>query len=409
MSDSEGPGMTRYISTEDRLRAAPVQSMPTIAENLQKPVAMFATATITDENLFSNGLFQNIYLFYRMFEAMGWSSRMLVNKLPDNKAIIPSYMSDLKMVEMEEFVKHPYQVKVYIEIGMSIEDQMRRFLRMCGAKCCKLYLGNILNIDIETPIFYPAMHFAHHVIGELDEIWVSPHYYQHAQYARAMNHCPLEKPSPMVVPYIWDPQILTANGERRLEWRAAEKPEDEVFLILEPNISFQKSSLIALMMIERWYRSHPEWKGKVILINGERLELIPFTRDTVFKNLKLWKDKRIEIKGRMDIVTLLKTYPSAIPVCHQVNNEYNYMVLEFFWAKFPVIHNASDWAAYGYYYKNSSLSEGVNCIEKIRGNHSQNLQIYEAHAKALQWRHSPYNPEVQRQWLDILKASGVKI
>jgi hypothetical protein len=163
------------------------------------------------------------------------------------------------------------------------------------------------------------------------------------------------------------------------------------------------------MMIEKWYRNNPSWKGKVILINGERFEMIPFTKESILKNLTLWQDGRIEVKGRMDIVTLLKTYPSAIPICHQINNEYNYMVLEFFWAKFPVIHNASDWAAYGYYYTNSSLSEGVNCIEKIREIHAENLSVYEGHAKALQWKHSPYNPEVQKSWIEILRQCGTRI
>ena len=129
-------------------------------------------------------------------------------------------MKNIRLMSIEEIAKTPIPVKLYIEIGMSIDSNMRRFLKMCGAKICKLYLGNILNIDVETPIFYPSMHFAHHVIGDLDEIWVSPHYTQHGQYARALNHVDIDKKEALVVPYVWDPQILTRDGERNFSWKA---------------------------------------------------------------------------------------------------------------------------------------------------------------------------------------------
>jgi hypothetical protein len=245
------------------------------------------------------------------------------------------------------------------------------------------------------------MHFAHHVIGDLDEVWVSPHYFQHGQYARALNHVDIEKQS--AVPYIWDPQILTNNGERNFQWRPAETLEEDVFLVLEPNISFQKCSLIPLMILEAWFRKNPGWKGEVVVVNGERLMMIPFFKETIWNNLDLVKAGRVKMKDRMSILTLLTTYPSAIPVCHQWNNEYNYMVLEYVWSGYPVLHNASDWSSYGYYYPNSDLAAGAELIEKIRKSHAENLGVYKAHARSLTWRHSPYNPDVQRNWGKILE------
>lgn len=398
------PGMTRYLEDGSRTNAGvvPYTKLQTLSPLIQRNIVLLATAVITEENLFSNGLFQNVYVFYRMFESMGWLPLLIVNKKPDNFEKVPAYMRDLRLISVEEIAKNPIPVKLYIEIGMSIDSNMRRFLRMCGAKICKLYLGNILNIDIETPIFYPSMHFAHHVIGDLDEIWVSPHYTQHSEYARALNHVSLQKSSAKVVPYIWDPQILTKNGERVFQWRPAQKPEEDVFLVLEPNISFQKTSLIPLMILEAWFRRNPEWKGEVVVVNGERLLLIPFFRESIWKNLELVKAGRVKMKGRMDILTLLNTYPSAIPVCHQWNNEYNYMVLEYFWSSFPVLHNAEDWSSYGYYYPNSDIEAASQLVDKVRSSHRENMEMYRSHARSLAWRHSPYNPDVQRRWADII-------
>lgn len=387
------PGMTRY---GEQLQVLPYTGLSKTI--LQRKVILLATATITEENLFSNGLFQNVYVFYRMFEAMGFLPLMIVNKKSDDINKIPIYMRDLRLITVEEIAKNPIPVSVYIEVGMSIDSQMRKYLKLCGAKIAKLYLGNIINIDIETPIFYPSMHFAHHVIGELDEIWVSPHYTQHAEYARALNHIDIRKPN-AVVPYVWDSQILFGNGDRKFEWSKGK----ETFLVLEPNISFQKCSLVPLMILEKWYREHSSWNGEIIVINGERLLLIPFFK-AIFDSLDIVKDGLVKMRGRTDILSLLKEFPSGIPICHQWNNEYNYMVLEYFATGYPVMHNASDWSQYGYYYPNSDLAAGAALVETIRKSHADNLGVYKAHARALMWRHSPYNPDVQRTWGKILEG-----
>jgi hypothetical protein len=400
---SEYPGMARY--RDDGSRAAsgiiPFRRMHL---DSQKNV-MLATAVINEDNIFMNGLFQNIYIMYRMFEAMGWRPMLMVNMKPENLDKIPKYMKDVRLVGIGDVPKLQIPLHLYIEIGMSTDASMRRYLRSCGAKICKLYLGNILNIDIETPIFYQSMYFAHHVIGELDAIWVSPHYTQHAEYARAINHVDVRKPESPVVPYVWDPQILTRNNERTFSWTPPADPDTTTFLIVEPNISFQKCSLVPLMILEKWFRGPGrDWKGEVVVVNGDRLMLIPFFKETIWPRLEIAKAGRVTIKGRMDILTIMNTWPSAIPICTQWNNEYNYMVLEYFHAGYPVLHNASDWGNYGYYYKDADLAGAAELVEKVRQTHKDNLEVFRAHTRALLWRHSPYNPEVHAKWNSIIEG-----
>jgi hypothetical protein len=285
---------------------------------------------------------------------------------------------------------------------MSIDPNLRKFLKMIGSKICKLYLGNILNIDVETPIFYPEMNFAHHVIGELDKIWVSPHYAQHDQYAASLNHVPISAPESQVGPYVWDPSFVTDDGRRYLSWRAPLAGEKETIVITEPNISFQKSSVIPLLMIDRWYRKNPGWNGRVVVVNGPRILQIPHFKNNIYDTLEIVKDGKVEMAERKDIVTTLKTYPSATFICHQINNEFNYMVMELLWLGFPVLHNARSWEAYGYYYPGSDLDAGGKILDTIK-NHKEHLEIYKAHARALAWRHSPYNADVQRAWTKLLE------
>ena len=395
---SSFPGMTRYEKENDsQIALSPLLGKPII----QRPIILLATALITDDNIFMNGLFQNVYVLYRLFESIGSTPIMFVNKKPDSLDKIPSYMRNIRIMSSDDIAKSPIPIHTYIEIGMSVDINMHKFLKMCGAKICKLYLGNILNIDIENPIFMPGMNFAHHVKGMMDKIWVSPHYAQHGQYARALNKVDLDKKEPIVVPYVWDSQMLTGDNERRFQWRPPSKTEEDVFLILEPNISFQKCSLIPLLILEAWFRKNPNWKGEVVLINGERLMLIPFFRETVWKNLDIVKAGRVKLRGRVDILTLLKEYPSAIPICHQWNNEYNYMVLEYFHCGFPVLHNSGDWSPYGYYYPNADFAKAVEQIEKIREFHHENLETYKTHARGLAWKHSHHNPDVQAEWKKV--------
>lgn len=390
------PGMTEYIQTTTCI---PYQ------RGNKRPVVMIGSSTINMNTIFNNGLMQNVYIIYRMFQSMDYMPILLVQEKPES---VPPYMTDLSIMTIESFITSGLRVDVYIEIAMSIDVVVKQYLRMGGSRIYKLYLGNILNIDIESPLCYPGMYFVHHYIGDVDDIWVSPHYTQHLQYAKCINRVSINRALPTkenidIAPYVWDPCILTAGGSRSFQWTPPTKGE-EIFLLIEPNISFQKTSLIPLCILEAWYRKNPTWKGKIVLVNGNRLEVLPFFMNSLADSFDLVKDRRVEFHGRISIVELMTTYPSAIPICHQVNNEYNYMVLEYFHCGYPVIHNASDWSVYGYYYANSDIANGLACLERILSS-PMHTEMFKAHAKSLAWRHSPYNPEVQRGWAKILGLS----
>ena len=386
----KSPGMTEYIPTVDT-------TLPLTQKQQNRPVIMIGSSTIKMSTIFNNGLMQNVYILYRMFQSMGYIPLLLVQEIPTD---IPSYMNDVTTYTIDDFVTASIRVDIYIEIAMSIDVVVKQYLRLGGSRIYKLYLGNILNIDIESPLCYPGLYFVHHYIGDVDDVWVSPHYYQHLQYSKCINRVSLESNHGSVAPYVWDSCILTAGATRSFEWSKPVKGE-EIFLLIEPNISFQKTSLIPLCILEKWYRKNPTWKGKIILVNGNRLDVLPFFRSSLADSFDLVKDGRVEFHGRLSIVEIMNMYGSAIPICHQWNNEYNYMVLEYFHCMFPVLHNASDWSAYGYYYPNSDISAGVTQLERILDS-PMHSETFKSHAKSLTWRHSPYNPDVQRGWATLL-------
>ena len=400
------PGLTETFG-DPCSALQPAVSMSSLKGIRDRKIVLLSTATITESNIYSNGLFQNVFVFYRMFDAMGYAPILLISDKPKTMQGIPELMRHCRMMVTEDMLKQPMaNVVALLEIGMSLDPLVRQFVKMIGGRLLKVYLGNILNIDIEIPIFMPGNHFAHHVVGRNDMILVSPHYGQHAEYASYINHVlPPKDLGHMIAPYVWDPNILTKNGSQNIQWVAPAKPEDEVFVIMEPNISFQKSGLVPLLILERWYRQigKATWKGKIQVVNGERYSMVPHFVHNIMPYLEIFKDARVELLGRQDIISTLKTWPSATFLLHNYNNEFNYMTLELLWSGFPVLHNSPSWLAYGYGYQEADLTAGVALVESVRKGHTENLETYRAHAATLAWRYSPYNPEIHAAWSKIIE------
>ena len=188
----------------------------------------------------------------------------------------------------------------------------------------------------------------------------------------------------MIAPYVWDPSLLDRNAPLRWE------PGPPVLVIMEPNISFQKTALVPLLIAKA-----AGWKGKIVVINGDRLKQIPHFVENIAPYLG-----PIELLPRHDIRSVMQLWPSATFLLHNVNNEFNYMTLELIWAGFPVLHNSPSWSAFGYSY--DDIAQGVQRLEDTLG-HADRRETYAAHGAALAWRYSPYNPQIQSAWKELLK------
>jgi len=387
-------------------KVVPYMGLQNIPPLLNRRVILIATASINSGNIFSNGLFQNIYLIYRISEALGWLPIFVVSEKPKSIDDIPKVLHNCRIASLDDIVKQPIPVGVYLEIGMSVDKGTRSFLKMLGARICKLYLGNILNIDIETPTFYFPMSFVHHSVGGHDEIWFSPHYQMHAQYGAALNHIEPGGSCQRIAPYIWDPSILMDDGRRQLSWRQTKPGEQETIIIMEPNISFQKCSLIPLMIVEAYCRRHPDWNGQVLVINGEKLLQSTYFLPSIYQHLQIVKQDKIKLCGRRDMKDIMVEFPNLVAICHNINNDYNYMTMELLHTGFPLIHNSGSWKDYGYYFNENDIDGAARMLETVFEAHHQRLETYKSHARALAWRHSLYNPDIQKGWKELLEVSG---
>lgn len=391
------PGNTDLSSYEISKASITSLQIPT-----KREAVILATNDVNDISLFLNGLTQNILVLYDLFESLGYDS-YLIQHNPNNTNEKKKFIHRYRTITGKEIVQNPMPIKVLIEIGMSLDSTTRAYLRSTGTKIAKLYLGNILNIDIETIQNCPSIFFNHHIVGEIDEIWTSPHYKQHLDYASLLNQT--EMCNGRVVPYVWDPCFINYYGNREsIEWIPPKDWTTMNIVIMDPNISFQKCFFYSLLLIEAFAKKHPEWKGKVHIINGDRIKIQPNARNVVLPALSLFQQDRIELFGRKNIHTILTENRSSCFITHQWNNDLNYMTLELLYCGYPVLHNSEAWSQFGYHYDINKWNAAIDTLENALKNHNELLNIYKSHAANLIWRHSIHNMQNQNEWRKILEA-----
>jgi len=388
------PGNTIYPEKEvSTLVLTPLEQSPS------RPIVILASNEINDNTIFLNGLTQNIVILYDLFESMGYMSYIYENTGQLSPSKHP-FLSNYRKINSDALVKKGMpNVIAFIEIGMSIDELTRGYLRSIGTKIVKLYLGNILNIDIENIHCYSSAFFHHHIVGEIDETWTSPHYYQHIDYAAVLNRTPIEKGK--VAPYVWDPCFIS-NYATNIQWKPNEDWHTTDIVIMDPNISFQKFSFYSILLAEALSRAYPEWKGSVYVINGDRMKLSTNTIRHFLSRLTLFHAGRIHLQDRKKIHEIMTEHPSACFITHQWNNEYNYSTLELMYCNYPILHNAEGWSNFGYYY---SINEWDSAVKKLRSvieNHTEMLPIYKTHTQNLIWKHSIHNPEIRARWKAML-------
>ena len=356
---------------------------------------LITSIRMPEQQLWANGLFQNIFILYRLFEIAGYIPFLLVD---DNKKHKDSTLFErFRVIDTQEYVEKPFRLFAYIEMGMSCGPNIRSMFKQAGAKTFKLYLGNIMNIDIETPMFHPDTNFSHHVVGEIDTILVSPHYDFHQEYAAAINKV---YPSVKIAPYVWEPLFI---ADLQNTYKHTMNPPYS-FTIIEPNISFQKSSLIPIMICESYFRAYPDKVNDIVVINGNKLLDSPYFKNTILPTLQLHKCRKLHLLGRADTRTIAKNLNSNILIQHTVNNEYNYIFMEHLLMGFPVIHNFSRLKNFGYYYEGDSIKEGMSQIQKIVQSHHMRIEAYKAASFQLYWNFSINNPDNIKGWRDLLET-----
>lgn len=394
------PGFTIQDQTTLKNQTLPYKNLMIKKSNPIPKIVLLASSVITDEILFVNGLFQNILNLYDLFESICYVPIILYEKKPDPEKIkrITKYY---RYILPETVINTEIPIYCVIEIGMTCQEEFRKYLCQLGSRFIKLHLGNILNVDIEISTRMPEVHFIHHVSGTYDSLYTSPHYNQNREYSAILNGTLIEDSK--IAPYIWSEQIINRFSlEKQIFWDSEQNWENRDIVICEPNLGFQKCFFIPLLIASNFAKKYSEWKGNIKIYNTHNFDKTNNFRQNILPLLQI-PESRIQYFFRFSILEIIEKNQGAIFIGHQINNEYNYMTLELMSRNFPILHNAEGWKSYGYYYNTSSWNDAILTLENMLKNHIKNYNIYKSHFETLKWTHSPFNPVIQKQWDEIIK------
>ena len=353
----------------------------------EEKIVFLTCQSLAPDVIFSNGLNQNVIFLYQLFELVGWKPYLLVNGPMDSSKLA----TEMRWITLDKYIQEPFDVSVLLEIGINMSKKVRSLFKMMGARVIKLYLGNTLNIDTEMCIYSPGGDVILHSVGELDMVLTSPHYASQLEYLRCVNG--LEADQVSVAPYVWEPTFIG-------EGVGAAPPKD--ILIFEPNISFQKCCVVPLLICEKYYLENLSFSGKIHLFNVDKYEDGSNFYRNLLDRLRLWKDGRIVLHGRCSVKEIMEEYPNSVILCHQTNNEYNYMYLEAFYRGFSLVHNAESWSSGGFYYEGDDILGGATALGRALNN-SGSVER-RRHENDIIMRHSIFNTANQEGWLRLLEG-----
>ena len=358
-----------------------------------KKKVLLATINISDGDIWTCGLFQNVLYLYKLLEIAGFTPYFFVNNNDKNN----EFMKQYRVIDHSDWNSNPFWICAFIEVGMLTTSYIRGVMKTSGANIFKLCLGNNLNIDTETVVFSKHADYYSYNGPNLDTILVSPHYDLHQEYITVIDHI---YPSVKIAPYVWEPLMLKELCDSH-SWKSTGPYS---VTIIEPNMSFQKCSLIPIMICESYYRSNSDNVDGVVVIGGQKLRSSSYFNNTILQNLDLNKKGKIHFMGRYNNKTLSQRFNYNIIILHHVNNEYNYVFLEYLYMGFPIIHNYANFKDFGYYYEGNDINGGKKMLETVIKTHGENIESYKAKCKQLIWNFSINNPVNIKGWQDILEG-----
>ena len=230
-------------------------------------------------------------------------------------------------------------------------------------KVVMLVAGNYLHLLHEN-----YLHKLHNNIIEVvsdnnfHEIWTFDMYKYMMGYLNT-----LYKKQIRIIPYTWDTTVIQSYKENMNIINNNKGGDNKTnIVIVEPNLSYHKSSFIPLIICERLLDKNIGYIEKIFLlcseeINKEYVNILKNIRD------KVEYYPRIEIYKLMESLNKLET--QTIFVSNTIDNDLNFVSFEIIDCNWKLVHNSSTLKEYGYYYNDTSnIEECAEVLEKAINN-----------------------------------------
>ncbi len=315
-----------------------------------------------DENIWSNGLYQNIYHLFNILKDAGYQPD-LVSEVAS--VAEKSFMgNELKLLTVDNCHEYDLLIEVCSTLSNKLAD---KYIKELDKAAVTIQYGNEFLITIVCNSIYNHEKLAKTYMPRRKGIWISPHF-QHAQQPLSI----LNRTKVDICPYIWSPLFLLKD----------QKEEDLLFnknwnmkhtSVLESNLYYVKTSHVPMLIIEEFYRNNPSLVDNAFIF-GSKFLTKSHTFARFAKDLKIVEDNKMSFEARYRLPYILKKDYAGIMVSHQVDNALNYLQLEAMYLGVPFVHNSEYFKDHGYYYERYNAVDGAKQLELAYHTHKNNYE-----------------------------------
>lgn len=345
---------------------------------------------------FVNGSEQQPQFVIEMLKAMGIRHRVLSHRGRDGVCGLDRDTSfhgtELELLDTADLS----EVTTFIMICHIVEDtsalsQSLR-ARLHGKKIVQFHCGNHCLFNAEDVIFNK-----HNVVRLLFNTWFTESWtFSMHQFARDYYELLTGKPCKLM-PYAWSPSLLLkymAEHDMQLNCDFQSYNGKLTLCCFEPNLNITKNCLAPLLMMNEFYKLHPDRVDKCMLFCTKHLvDHPPFIDYLSF--LKISIDNKIEIYPRMAFPEVLNQMKSKdlrpVIIGHQLYNDQNYLNLEALYLGYPLVHNCPSIRNAGLYYDGWELRSGIDALCEVASDfHKPEFnRVYNDQSRAVIAAHSP--------------------
>jgi hypothetical protein len=359
-----------------------------------------------DLGLWENGLRQNVFFLYDLFNAAPNCKKVWLLNHGDAE---PSAMPEGLDYPLSDIVRTPAvmaELDYVIVMGAAIDAITLATLRAQGTKIISYRGGNGAILSIEAIINEHKRETAERYfdVGLFDAIWITPqHVHTYKPWLQTIYRVPVTE-----VPQIWSPRFIECRPVSKAglfgykpgpkKWRVG---------MMDPNTTVMKTSHMGMLLCESAFRKRPDLFQAIYVSNAA--DLRDHRHFSSFAgSMTATKAGVMTVEPRFIAGDFLANHCDAI-VTHHWENGLNYLYYDVIYGNYPLIHNSDFLQDYGYYYPDFSPDLGALALIKAFEEHDKYIEAHKEKSRTLIKAIDPTNPINIATHENLLFAKDVKI
>ena len=366
--------------------------------NKQLTFALSIRDDISDSNLFTNGISQNIIFLCDLFELLGHKVMLLVNTKRQQKKITFRNKKSYRVFTTDEMVEKKIHLDLAFEIGQILSIKQRKLLAQLGAKMVTLHCGNQLIMDMELLFYGDGKKTGkRHISHNTDDVWIIPQHAHQLTYMEVLTGARVS-----ICPCIWEPSFLPKEHKKSMKFRDVPN-----IYVMEPNLSVVKNALIPITIIEALHQESPDHFNQAFIINGMKIHNHPYFLNNIASN---FHSTNAKITGEKVFFTPRASLEDAfthydILLSHHWRNELNYLSFEALYYNIPLVHNSDAMKSVGFFYPDFDVKKGKKALTKALTEYKANFKEHEQRNKEFLKTISISNKDVQDKYKELIEQA----